>query len=109
MENQYTQYHKDLCLKAADKAAAFDGTAWGLYNQARKLAAEYCGRIPLTDAIHPASAAWSLKSQVIREQYIYPTEHGKNWIQAGIAYLAAQEVAAALQANAASAGCGRAA
>ena len=100
MKTQYTQYHKDLCLMAADKAAAFDGTAWGMYNQARKLAAEYCARsIPLTDAIHPASAAWSLKGQTIREQYIYPTKHGKDWIQAGIAYLAAQEVAAALQAN----------
>ena len=99
MENQYPQDHKSLYLMAADKAAAFDGTAWGLYNQARKLAAEYCGRIPLTDAIHPASAKWSLKAQTIREQFIFPTQHGKNWIQAGIAYLAAQEVAAALQAN----------
>ena len=99
MKTQYTQFHEDLYLKAAAEAAAFDGTSWGMYSQARKLAAEYCGRIPLTDAIHPASAAWSLKSQTIREQYIYPTKHGKDWIQAGIAYLAAQEVAAALQAN----------
>ena len=99
MKTQYTQFHEDLYLEAAAEAAAFDGTSWGMYSQARKLAAEYCGRIPLTDAIHPASAAWSLKSQAIREQYIYPTEHGKDWIQAGIAYLAAQEVAAALQAN----------
>ena len=99
MKTQYTQFHEDLYLEAAAEAAAFDGTSWGMYSQARKLAAEYCGRIPLTDAIHPASAAWSLKSQVIREQYIYPIRHGESWIQAGIAYLAAQEVAAALQAN----------
>lgn len=97
MKTQYTQYHDDLHLMASAEATAFDGTAWGLYNQARKLAAEYCGRIPLADAVHPLSAKWSLKAQTIREQFIYPSQHGKNWIQAGIAYLAAQEVAAALQ------------
>ena len=49
MKTQYTQFHEDLYLEAAAEAAAFDGTSWGMYSQARKLAAEYCGRIPITD------------------------------------------------------------